>query len=246
VYRKGGNDQRIITAQIGYNGAAMAETIDSPYIHAATADNFRTLVLENSRAGPVLVNFWSRKAGPCLRQYPVLDKLIHDYDGRVLLVNIDAEHEVIIPKEYGVASVPTLKLFRHERAVETWRGYQSEDDLRKVLDRYVVRDSDKTLADAVQLYVEGQPAKAYAMIADAVIADPVNPRLPLAVCKLLKHEQRYEEALQLIDALPDEQRNHPEIVQLHALFGFYDIYQIFPKDVLVFGKIFCNIGRYVR
>ena len=69
----------------------MIDSVNSPYIHAATADNFNSLVLENSRKGPVLVNFWSQSAGPCLRQYPLLDKIIHHYDGRVLLINIDTE-----------------------------------------------------------------------------------------------------------------------------------------------------------
>ena len=199
----------------------MIDTLESPYIHAATAENFSSLVLDNSKLGPVLVNFWSRKAGPCLRLYPVLDKMIHHYAGRVLLVNIDTESDITIPREYGITSVPTLKLFRNGQVVETWHGYQSEDDLTKVLDIYVSRDSDQTLAQAIQLYSGGQPAKAYEVIAEAIVNDPVNPRLPLAMCKLLKHEARYTEAMKLIDSLPDDVRNNVEIRQLQDLLSFY-------------------------
>lgn len=67
----------------------MIDSVNSPYIHAANAANFRALMLDYSQRGPVLVNFWSRKAGLCLRQYPLLDKTIHDYAGRVFLINID-------------------------------------------------------------------------------------------------------------------------------------------------------------
>jgi putative thioredoxin len=199
----------------------MIETIDSPYIHAAIADNFQSLVLDNSSHGPVLVNFWSRKAGPCLRQYPILDKIIHHYGGRILLVNIDTEKEVIITKQYGITSVPTLKLFRDEQVVETWHGYQSEENLLKVLDNYVARESDQELARAVQTYAEGKTTEAYEMIANAIVNDPVNPRLPLAMCKLLKHEERYEEALKVINALPDALRHNAEITQFHDLLSFY-------------------------
>ncbi len=101
----------------------MIDSIESPYIHAAGGENFQPLVLENSHKGPVLVNFWSRKAGPCLRQYPLLDRVIHHYAGRVLLVNIDADAEVALTREYGVTSVPTLKLFRRGEVVETRHGY---------------------------------------------------------------------------------------------------------------------------
>ena len=199
----------------------MIETLESPYIHAATADNFTSLVLDNSNLGPVLVNFWSRKAGPCLRQYPVLDKMIHHYAGRVLLVNIDTESDHVIPREYGITSVPTLKLFRNGRVIETWHGFQSDEDLTKVLDIYVARDSDQTLAQAIHLFTEGNKVDAYEMIAEAIVSDPVNPRLPLAMCKLLKHEERYTEAVKLIDTLPDDIRNNHEIDQIHDLLNFH-------------------------
>lgn len=197
----------------------MVDSLNSPYIHAATADNFNTLVLENSRKGPVLVNFWSQAAGPCLRQYPLLDKIIHHYDGRVLLINIDADKEVIITKQYGIASVPTLKLFRNENIMETRHGFQSEEELIKLLEPYVARDSDMTLADAVQLYTEGKAVEAYEMIANAIVEDPANHRLPLTMCKLLKHEGRFAEAMKLIDTMPETTRQHKEVDQFYDLLS---------------------------
>lgn len=93
----------------------MVDSINSAYIHAANADNFQSLVIENSKRGPVLVNFWSKKAGPCLRQYPLLDKLVHDYKGRLLLINIDVDSELKITREVGITSVPSLKLYQIQR-----------------------------------------------------------------------------------------------------------------------------------
>jgi putative thioredoxin len=199
----------------------MIESIDSPYIIAATSNNFKPLVIENSRQGPVLVNFWSQKAGPSLRQYPILDQIVHHYDGRLLLINVDADTEVAITKEYGISSVPTLKLFRNEQVVETMHGYQSEQDLLQLLEQYVARDSDLTLAGAIRLYTDGKRTEAYETIANAIVGDPVNPRLPLTFCKLLKHEKRYKEAMALIDSLPPAIRNHNEVKQLHDLLTFH-------------------------
>jgi putative thioredoxin len=199
----------------------MIDSIDSPYIIEATSNNFKPLVLENSKQGPVLVNFWSKNAGPSLRQYPVLDQIVHHYDGRLLLINVDADKEVAVTKEYGITSVPTLKLFRNQQIVGTMHGYQSEEDLLKVLEQYVARESDLTLAGAIRLYTEGKKTEAYETIANAIVEDPVNPRLPLTFCKLLKHESRFKEALALIDALPPDIRNHTEVAQLHDLLTFH-------------------------
>lgn len=199
----------------------MMDTTQSPFIFAAQADNFTTLVLDNSHKGPVLVNFWSKNAGPCLRQYPLLDKVIHHYDGRVLLINVDADKEIIITKQYGIASVPTLKLFRNGDVIETRHGYQSEEELIKLLEPYVARDSDLTLADAVQLFVEGKTVAAYEMIAGAIAEDPVNHRLPLTMAKLLKHEGRIDDAMRLLESLPPPICDHTEIKQFRDLLSFY-------------------------
>lgn len=199
----------------------MVDTVNSPYIVEATSDNFQSRVIDNSEKGPVLVNFWSSKAGSCLRLHPVLNQVVDHYDGRLLLVNVDTEKEFVFTKEYGIASVPTLKLFRHGNVMETMQGYQSGAELKKVMDHYVARDSDLILADAIQSYIDGKAREAYEAIASAIVDDPVNPRLPLAVCKLLKHEQRYADAVRLIETLPEKIRNEGEVSQLYDLLCFF-------------------------
>ena len=201
----------------------MIDSIDSPFIHAATTDNFQALVLDNSRKGPVLVNFWSRKAGPCLRQYPILDKLIHQFDGRMLLVNVDTEQDYQLAKQYSVTSVPTLKLFRNEKVLETLHGYHSETDLKRTLSQYVAKDSDQALADAINQYAQGNHQLAYKMISDAIISDPDNAQLPIALCKLLKHEGRYDDALKLLASLPSAMYSLKEIIALQDELSFLAI-----------------------
>jgi len=201
----------------------MIETIESNFIFDGNAENFSSLVIDNSNSGPVLVNFWSRKAGPCLRQYPILDKLVFDYQGRLLLVNIDTEEQITISKNYGIASVPTLKLFRFGEVTNTLHGYQSDIDLKQIIDKYVSRDSDKVIAQAIHEYSKGNHDKTYLLLSDAIIEDQINPRLPLTICKLLKHEKRYDEAVNLLESLPEELKNDIEISQLSNHLFFISI-----------------------
>ena len=194
----------------------MQENQSSPYIHEAGADNFTAMVLENSRKGPVLVNFWSKSAESCLQQYPLLDRIIQHYDGRVLLINIDVDREAALASQYGIASVPGLKLFRNENVVETRHGYQSEEELVKLLEPHVARESDQVLADAVQMYVDGKTVEAYEKIANAIAEDPINHRLPLTMCKLLKHEGRFDEAIRLLDSMSENIRKNIELEQFYS------------------------------
>ena len=48
---------------------------EARYIIDATPENFAELVIGNSMRGPVMVNFWSAKAGPCIKLWPLLEKL---------------------------------------------------------------------------------------------------------------------------------------------------------------------------
>ncbi|MGD8795766.1 MAG: tetratricopeptide repeat protein [Thiohalophilus sp.] len=199
----------------------MNETVDSPYILSASGDEFRSLVLENSNQGPVLVNFWSVKVETCIEQYPLLERVIRHYDGRVLLVNVDADSETAVAAQYDVIGLPTLKLFYRGEAVATQLGYGEEGELRKLLGLYVARESDLILADAVDQYARGEQQAAYVSIADAVANDPDNPRLPLTLCKLLRHEGRYTEALKVLDSLPKTLASYPEIGKLHDQLAFH-------------------------
>ncbi|MCK5648333.1 MAG: tetratricopeptide repeat protein, partial [Gammaproteobacteria bacterium] len=199
------------------------DSINSPYIHAANRVNFQSLVIENSNRGPVLVNFWSKKAGPCLRQYPLLDKLVHDYKGRLLLINIDADSELKITREIGISSVPTLKLYRNSEIVESRHGYQPEQDLVELVDQYIARDSDQIIALAIEEYGKGNQNNAYDMITQEILKDPDNPRLPLAIGKLLKYERRFQEALTLFDSLPANIIKNSDVTRFKQELDFFAI-----------------------
>lgn len=81
---------------------------DSPYVFDATTENFPTLVLENSDKGPVLVNYWSPRAGPCLMLMPRLVRLATEFGGRFLLVMLNTDEFGRLAREHGVNSLPTM------------------------------------------------------------------------------------------------------------------------------------------
>ncbi|MCP4993964.1 MAG: tetratricopeptide repeat protein [Gammaproteobacteria bacterium] len=194
--------------------------LSSPHVYDGSSENFQALVLDNSTMGPVLVNFWTVKAGPCLRQYPLLDKLVREYEGRFLLVNLNTDEQHAIAREYSVTSVPTLKLFRERQVGETRHGYQTENDLLSLLNRYMVRDSDLQLKQALEYYAQGATDRAFFLLAQTAMDDPSNLRLPEVMAKLLIREDRAEEAYKLLSILPEPARQQTEIAALLARLAF--------------------------
>jgi putative thioredoxin len=193
------------------------------YVFEGTRQNFHALVIENSHRGPVMVNFWAAYAGPCLRLYPILEKLVNAYGGRFILVNVDVEQERALAQEHGVTSLPHVKLFRGGRAVDTARTYQSETDFRRLVDRHLARDSDRGMLAALQAYQEGERERALQQLAELAMADPENLRIPVTLAKLLTTEGRHVQAYDLLNALPKPAKQDPSVALLLAHLGFLRI-----------------------
>ena len=192
----------------------------SPYVFDTTAENFPTLVLENSDKGPVLVNYWSPRAGPCLMLMPRLVRLVTEFGGRFLLVMLNTDEFGRLAREHGVNSLPTVKLFRHGNVVDTLHGAGSEAELRGFISKHVAREAHGKYAAALQAWQRGDLDQAVTQAAEAALAAPDNPHLAIDLVKLLMLQQRYSQADELMKSLPQEVRQHPEIRDLSVHVGF--------------------------
>ncbi len=191
----------------------------SSYIIDVTSKNFSDAVLSNSHKGPVMVNYWAENAGPCLRLWPVLEKLANDYNGQFLLANIDTDKEKQLAHEYGVNSVPTVKLFINGEVIDQIHGYDSPDSFKKMLDKYLARESDKDLAAAVSQYQGGDKEAAFEQLNKLIFIDPENSRIQLTFAKLLMKEEAYEQAYALLEKTPLKNENEEAVILMtNALF----------------------------
>ena len=192
----------------------------SPYVLDATAENFRALILENSDKGPVLVNYWSPRAGPCLMLMPRLVRLATEFGGRFLLVMLNTDELGRLAREHGVTSLPTIKVFRRGRVVDTLHGAESENVLRDFIAKHVVSDAESKYAAAIQAHRSGDIQMAVTRAAEAALAEPENPRLALELAKLLMQQGRYAQADDLLRSLPSALRQRPEIRDFSAHVSF--------------------------
>jgi putative thioredoxin len=191
----------------------MAQT---QFIYEATADNFARLVLENSDKGPVLVNYWSPQAGPCMMLRPRLLKLAGEYAGRFLLVTLNTDMFGMLAREHGVTSIPTTKVFRRGKIIDTLHGAESEASLRQFIDRHIEHASDTRHVAALRAYEQGDIDRAIREAAEAAMDNPDEPRIVLDLVKLLIVQKRYGQAESLLAALPDALRTHADIAALQA------------------------------
>jgi len=187
---------------------------DSRFILEGTDRNFDRLVIENSRKGLVLVDFWAPWVGPSLRQREMLSELARDYEGRFLLVSVNTDEQKSLAQRFGVRSLPNLKLFRHGEMVAEYHGVQPEVDYPRIIDQYVPRQLDPVSRGAVAAWQSGNAEQALQILAEAAIEQPENLDFPALMGKILLREGREEDAYQLLNALPEAAQNEVEISRL--------------------------------
>jgi putative thioredoxin len=188
----------------------------SAYILEGTTENFERLVIENSRRGLVLVDFWAPWVGPSLRQREILSELAERYGGRFLLVSVNTDEQKPLAERFGVRSLPAFKLFHQGEMVSEYRGVQPEADYPRIVEQYVQRALDPRCREAIAAWQAGKPERALQRLAEAVLEEPENLAFPALMGKILMRQERYREAHALLTALPPQAQEQVEIVHLLA------------------------------
>lgn len=187
---------------------------DSPYIFDVTRETFDTYVLQNSHKVPVLVDFWAGWCQPCQMLMPVLQKIIEEYNGEVLLAKVNSDEQQELAGQFGVRSLPTVKVFKDGKPVDEFMGVQPEPAIREMIERHVVRQSDLTRAEALRLAKEGDIEGAEKVLRDLIAQDPNAERAKVDLAGILTQTGRADEAEELMRTVPLNIQQEDEVKAL--------------------------------
>lgn len=89
--------------------------------------------LELSRTVPVVVDLWAEWCGPCKQLSPILEKIVTELDGRLVLAKVDVDANPQLSQAFRAQSIPMVVALLAGQPVPLFTGAVPEQQVREVL-----------------------------------------------------------------------------------------------------------------
>jgi putative thioredoxin len=164
-----------------------------------TDATFETEVLEKSKEAVVVIDLWAEWCGPCKTLGPILEKVIGETDGKVVLAKVDVDANPGLSQAFKVQSIPAVYAMKDGQVVDGFMGAYPESAVREFVDKLLPSPEQDAIAELLSAGDEGSLRIALGM-------EPANEDVIVALGELLVGEDRGAEALELLSRIPESDR----------------------------------------
>src|SRR4029453_18701721 len=100
-----------------------------------TDATFQTDVLDRSETTPVVVDLWAPWCGPCRQLGPILESVIGETNGKVVLAKVNVDENPQISQAFRVQGIPAVYALSGGKGGDGFIGAQGEPGVGKFGER---------------------------------------------------------------------------------------------------------------
>ena len=188
---------------------------------------FQTEVLARSVDTPVIVDLWAAWCGPCKTLTPILEKVVTETDGKVVLAKVDVDKNPQIQQAFQVQSIPSVFAIDNQQVVDNFMGAQPEHMVREFVQKLLVISPVDALLEAGD---EDSLRRALEM-------EPDNEAAIAALATLLIDAGNNEEALQFLARIPESDVTRPIAARARAAESAGDVADVEARLTTLLPKV---------
>jgi len=166
-----------------------------PYIDV-TDETFESEVLDRSVQVPVVVDLWAPWCGPCRSLGPIIEQVVADTDGSVVLAKVNVDENPGVSKAFQVQGIPAVYALADRKVVNGFVGAQGEAEVRAFVDSLLPTAAD----DELRSLLEAGDETSLRAVLDR---EPDHAEAIVTLAELLVADERSDEALALLARIPE-------------------------------------------
>ena len=211
-------------------------TASSPaLVRDVTANTFDIDVVEASRDRPVVVDFWSPTCGPCMALGPLLERLIDERQGKVLLAKVNVDEEQELAAYFHISSIPAIKVIFNGQLVHQFEGLLPESALRQFLDE--ICPADDPAMEQARAAEQADPARAEQQYRKILAEQSDNDAARLGLARALLAQNRPDEVAEVLEPVGVEGESGVEAERIKAQVYLLRAAQGLPDEAVLRRRV---------
>jgi len=183
-------------------------------------ENFMTDVIEQSKETPVIVDFWAPWCEPCKQLTPIIEKIIKEKNGKVILAKMNIDESPEVAQQLKIQSIPAVMAFNDGQPIDGFIGVQSEKNIIEFVNKISSLKNSSTIEENISAgkkYMNEDDIETATLLFSEILKiepDNISAKSLLARC-LIKNDQ-LNDAEKIIDSLPVGAESNQDYISVRS------------------------------
>jgi putative thioredoxin len=192
---------------------------DSVIIEVMT-ENFMSDVIERSKETPVIVDFWAPWCEPCKQLTPVIEKIVREKNGNVILAKMNIDESPEVAQQLKIQSIPAVMAFNDGQPVDGFIGVQPEKNITEFINKISSLKNSSSIEENIiagKKYIDDGDIETAALVFSEILKiEPENISAKSMLARCLLRSDQIDEAEDIIKNLPVNSENNQDFVSVRS------------------------------